>query len=487
MRTAVSYRVVSMLVTLLIVTSLALLWVTPWFAPDAALAARIEAADRAILLSFVVEFVLRVLTYRSPAAGAFNWTGRRAIREHVVSRLLFCLRPETLVDLIAILALVPPLRALRALRLFRLLRSAHLFRYANPFARMFRAVEDNSLIWGFALSLLGINILAGGATIYYAEADANPQIANFGDAIWWAVVTVTTVGFGDITPVTVLGRVVAGVLMVVGMLTLALFAGVVGSTLLRAMLTIREEQFRVTTHTDHIVVCGYEAGAEQFLSSLLGELADSEREVLVFGPRDRPDEVRPRYKWVRGNPTKESELDKVHVARASAVVLIGSRTLSPELADAITVLTAFTVRAYLAKNPLTAERVQPVRIVAEVLDEENVAHAYTSGADEVIESNKLAFSLLAHALVMPGTGKVLSAVAAAGAHSMYVGAFPETLVAPASFREVADLLKREHDAMLIGIRDPKKKAEHLNPPDDMSVHGNAQLIYLAKSTVLPEP
>jgi voltage-gated potassium channel len=323
--------------------------------------------------------------------------------------------------------------------------------------------------------------------MYYAELEANPQITNFGDAIWWAVVTVTTVGFGDITPVTVLGRVVASVLMVVGMLTLALFAGVVGATLLRAMMTIREEQFRVTTHTDHIVICGYEPDAEQFLATLLEELGDSQREVVIFAPGERPDQIAPRYKWVRGNPTKESELDKVHLARANAVALIGSRSLSPELADAITVLTAFTIRSYLGKHPLASTRAEPLRVVAEVLDEENVAHAYAAGADEIIESNRLGFSLLAHALVMPGTGKVLSAMAAAGAHSMYVGTFPASLEAPATFGEVAGELKRKHDAMLIGVRDPNAKSEHLNPPDDMMVTTDAELIYLARSTVLPEP
>ena len=113
-------------------------------------------------------------------------------------------------------------------------------------------------------------------------------------------------------------------------------------------------------------------------------------------------EVPHQFTWVSGDPTKESELDKVRLDHASAAIIVGSRDMIPQQADAITILTAFTIRRYLRQKDSHGHRVRPLYIVAEVLDAENVDHARTAGADEVIETNRLGFSLLAHAIVMPG-------------------------------------------------------------------------------------
>ncbi|MDX1622357.1 MAG: potassium channel family protein [Gemmatimonadota bacterium] len=137
---------------------------------------------------------------------------------------------------------------------------------------IFAAFRDNALLFGFALSLLGVTVLLGGGTLYLVEAGPNPDVDDLADGFWWAIVTLTTVGFGDISPVTPVGRVVGAALMVAGLFNLALFAGIVGSTLLGAVLSIREEQFRMAGTIDHVVICGWDAGA------------------LVIGLQDRPDE-----------------------------------------------------------------------------------------------------------------------------------------------------------------------------------------------------
>ena len=239
--------------------------------------------------------------------------------------------------------------------------------------------------------------------------------------------------------------------------------------------------------TNHIVICGYQPGAYQLLDTLSRELGEAERDVVIFAPSERSDEVPARFKWIRGNPTKESELDKTHLVRAYAVAVVGPRSMSPELADAVTVLTTFTIRSYLRRHTENEARRRPLIVLAEILDAENVAHAYAAGADEVIESTRLGFSLLAHAMLMPGTAKILGEVAASGAHSMYVGIFPSNLSPDRPFGRIARSLKRKHGAMLVGLRDPDTGHQTLNPPEDLEVSGSMQLIYLAERAVLPEP
>ncbi len=442
--------------------------------------------DRAVLLIFVLEISLRVLSYHPPVLDSFDYPPARRLRVHLLGRLLFCFRPLVLFDILTVLALVPALRGLRALRLLRLLRTARVFRYAHPVQGIVTAFRDNLLLYGFALSMLGGATLVGGTSIYLIESAENPHIQTMGDGIWWALVTLTTVGFGDIIPVTALGRVLGSVLMVAGMFTLALFAGIVGHTLLHTVLSIRKEQFRMSNYVNHLVICGYDPGARMLLDAILQEQDLERMDIVIFAEGDRPPDLPTPFIWMDGDPTKESELEKVRLTHASAAILVGSRKLDPQQADAATILTAFTIRSFLKKQQVVALRKRPLYIVAEILEAENVQHARTAGADEVIESTRFGFSLIAHAVSVPGTAAIMSKVAASGAHSLYVGQVPDMPDRPGTFAALSQRIQASHHVLLIGLRDPATGTDLLNPPPDSPVTRDHQLIYLADTALLPD-
>lgn len=447
---------------------------------DHALVSALRPVDDYLLGVFAVEIALRVLSYHPPSIDFFDLKGKRYLTAHIVGRLRYCLSPWLLLDLFTVLAFVPELRSLRALRLMRLLRGFQLFRYSNPFHRLARALAENRLQFYVGIFLICLSTVIGGLTVYSLEYDQNSKMNSVGDGLWWALVTLTTVGFGDVVPVTGAGRFVGGILMLIGMLNLGLFAAIVGHTLPKALMRVREEQFRMSGYLNHWVVCGYESGSELFLKSLAKEM-NPDAVVLLFGPSERPDGVPGNFVWVEGDPQKESELSKLRLEYAAGVILVAPRSLSPQQADATTILTAFTIRSYLEAHPQQSRK-KPLFIVAEVLDGENRAHLITAGVDEVVETNRVGFSLLSHATRNPGTARVIGQMASFESYSMYVG-MAELSSESETFAEVSKALKSKHRALLVGVRRANGE-ELINPDDDLIVQASDTLIYVANRPVL---
>jgi voltage-gated potassium channel Kch len=482
-----AYRVVNAVVWVLILLSIAVLIAEPFF-PDGSRADQIlQKIDRTVLWLFAIEVGTRILTYRPPELQVFKKPPLGRLRTELFARLRFALTPMMLIDIVTVLALVPALRGLRALRLLRLLRSRRFFRYANPFEGLMRAFEENRLLFAFAFSVLGTETILGGISLYLVERFTNPEINSVGDGLWWGLVTITTVGFGDITPVTTVGRFIGGAMMVGGLFTLALFAGIIGHSLLHAVLSIREEQFRMSGYVNHIVVCGYELGSGMLLDVLRSEIDLEEQRIVLFGPYERPRQLSPEFMWVQGDPTKESELDKARITHASTVIVTGSRRVKPQQADATTILTAFTIRSALTKSPVAQQRKKPVRIIAEVLDSENVQHARAAGSDEVIETRRVGYSLLAHTVVYPGIADATSRLVFGGHQNLYVGRLPEGIEAPVSFDDLSQQIRASTDCLLIGVRDPKTGEEQVNPGGDELVMPGTQLLYLSSEPRLENP
>ncbi len=482
------YRYVQRTIWALILISILLLVVELPLADDNPAKEMLRLADRVLLMIFGLEIVLRVASFRPPSLEIFRRPPMGMLRAHIFGRLRYLLQPLMLVDVLAVLALYPGLRSLRALRLLRLLRTTKVFRYRNPFAIIWLAFEESSLLFALAFSVLGGATLLGGISFYLVEANVNAKIDSMLDAMWWAMVTITTVGYGDITPVTQLGRIIAAVVMVAGMITLALFAGIVGSSLVKGIMSIREEQFRMSDYVNHIVVCGYDQSTHLLLDALMKEQDLTQTRVVIFDDHERPRDLAPEFLWVPGDPTKESELDKVRLTHAAAAIISGERDTTPQAADARTILITFTIRSYLNRNRYQVQhRRSPLYLVAEILDSENVDHARSAGADEVIETRKIGYSMIAHAVGYHGTATAMSRVLISGSHSVYIGMIPGDSRDAVTFGDLmAEMQLSKRGGLVVGLRMPSGK-EIINPPRNHLVDANTQLLYLAKKPLLEPP
>ena len=129
---------------------------------------------------------------------------------------------------------------------FRLLRLIRLFRILHLYSRIlsFSAQTNNRLLYIVAVS--GMAVSGGAIGLYLVEGNVpESKITNIGDAFWWAIVTVTTVGYGDIYPVTTEGKIIASVLMIFGIAILGILISTLGASFiesrLKPKLTIEED------------------------------------------------------------------------------------------------------------------------------------------------------------------------------------------------------------------------------------------------------
>ena len=149
------------------------------------------------------------------------------------ARLRFAARPIMIVDLLAVLPwyLQPfismDLRALRVLRLFRLLK---LVRYSPALQTLGRVIADEYRALLGALLVILILLLLSSTLIYFLERDAQPdKFGSIPAAAWWALSTLTTVGYGDVVPVTPLGKIVGGIVMLLGVGMIALPVAIIAT------------------------------------------------------------------------------------------------------------------------------------------------------------------------------------------------------------------------------------------------------------------
>jgi len=160
-----------------------------------------------------------------------------ALRVYVADRRLsYIFSFYGIVDLLAIvpfyLALGVDLRSLRAMRLLRLFRLFKLVRYNNAierFVRAFSIAREEIIVFAMVTIIL---LYLSAIGIYYFEHEAQPEVfASIFHSMWWAVTTLTTVGYGDMYPITAGGRIFTFSILILGLGIVAIPAGLLASAL----------------------------------------------------------------------------------------------------------------------------------------------------------------------------------------------------------------------------------------------------------------
>jgi voltage-gated potassium channel len=174
---------------------------------------------------FAIEYLVRVWVADLDARYQHSFTGR----------IRYIFTPMALVDLLAILPFFLAMAGfdLRVLRVLRLLRLFKLTRYSRAMSTLGGAIKASKEELILTVLVMGILLIISATLIYYAEHDAQPvAFSSIPASLWWAVVTLTTIGYGDVYPITVAGKIIAGISAIVGIGMFALPGGIIASELI---------------------------------------------------------------------------------------------------------------------------------------------------------------------------------------------------------------------------------------------------------------
>jgi voltage-gated potassium channel len=310
-------------------------------------------------------------------------------------------------------------------------------------------------------------IFAGSLVVYFAESGTNPGFQNWGDAFWWIVVTVSTVGYGDKVPITLAGRITAFVAMVAGPVILVSFMGSAGSILYDEWRKGARGMSQIISK-GHVIICGWKPASEDVIAELRRSDTFNKTAVTII---DDTIDTNPlsdsRISFVRGNPTEIKFLEQANTKEARYAIVL-ARDQSPA-ADPQTVL------AVLAIKDINPE----IYVCAEINDVANEGHMRRAGCDVIINAKLLTSKLLALSLENPVVNTVITELASFSGSEIYrvpLSGDAEGL----TFDSIFSSYKKEYDIIVIGVE--RDNEIIINPSFNLELRANDHLFVISENT-----
>ena len=277
------------------------------------------------------------------------------------------------------------------------------------------------------------------------EGGPGGRIPSVGDGLWYAVVTMTSTGYGDLIPATLPGRVVGILLMFGGLTVLSGVTATVASVLVAQR--IKEGRGLETVKVKgHLLICGWNPYTERVLDAvfardaeaevvLVNELGEAEAADILARQRGRS------VRFVRGDAASEAVLTRANVreARSAIVVADTSRGISTSPDDHTTLVT------------LTLKSVGPeLRVTVEALDDTSEPHLRRAGADDIVISGEFNGFLLSSAAVAPGLSQVVRPLLSLSGTELRRIAVPADLSGK-TYGEIAGVLRQRDGFQAIAV------------------------------------
>ena len=301
---------------------------------------------------------------------------------------------------------------------------------------------------------LALIFLSSAGVYYFEDTVADSNIRSVWDGVWWSVVTMGTVGYGDKYPVSLGGRIVGMMLIFSGVGLMSLFTATIASIFVEQRIKEGRGLEKIKDK-DHVVICGWNRYTENVLLGLTqyGSMEDTPIIFINELSVDEIDALKLKYhkynlKFLRGNYVHEDVLLRANIKKARFAIIMAdlSGGQAMERIDEKTTLAALTIKS-------TAPQ---VKTIAEILDAENRPHLKRANVDEIIVRGEHVGSMLASAVKSPGLPKLLSNILSLTDSNEFRRVDIPLEYVGRTFKDLAVFFRERNHAILIGLIKDKK-------------------------------
>ncbi len=300
----------------------------------------------------------------------------------------------------------------------------------------------------FGLILLVAFIGGLGVLILEGTAAEQVKIKSVPDALWWAIVTMTTVGYGDYTPQGEFSRIMAVVIIFAGIFLMAVLSGTVASRLVTRRLRANLGLMTIKVK-DHIIICGWHHKIESLLDALIQvEEEDTGFQIVLINEEheDKMQSLKNQYgytrvKYIRGEFTREATLRQAQLEHARAVIILPAEHPTGGTSDEKTILASLTIKNL---NP-------KVQVVAYVHDKSAIAHIKRADADDVVLSDNFGSFIVASHILNPGIPQTVDQLLdTSSPHHFQRAKIPKEFVGR-TFEELLQHNRQENGWLTVGL------------------------------------
>jgi voltage-gated potassium channel len=303
--------------------------------------------------------------------------------------------------------------------------------------------------------VLWIILFIGALAVYLLDySSENRNITNVFDAFYWAWVTMTTVGFGDLTPTSTGARIAASIMMFFSMALISFFTATISSIFVARK--IREGKgLEKIKYSDHYIICGWNELADELLESLLKQDVEEETPIILVNELSEEEIDAWRGKlnaehlgFVRGDFTQDAILNKANVSKAKAVLILPNLIkLSKAEADEKTALATYSIKALAPKT----------KVYAYLLNYENKTKLKRAKADGIIIADEFGPFLGATQLHNPGIPAFLSEMLDSDQARLATKAVPDQMIGK-TFGELFKETYEEEGVTIMGVYQEESSA-----------------------------
>jgi voltage-gated potassium channel len=412
-----------------------------------------------VTLIFIIEYLLRLWVhsdlyevvlkqYDEALILATPIDHKKIIQQFLRTKLAYILSPTAIIDLFAIL---PGYRPLRVLRIFVLFRLFKLLRYTKSINEFVQVLVEKRFELLTLLFLLVFIVMTAGIAIYVFEAHVNSHINTLFDAIYWALVTISTVGYGDISPITTEGRVVSGVIIVSGIAMISFVTSVIVSAFSIKLEELKENRYIHDLNKEEafLILCGY----GQLTKSFLRQKTDPIEYIII----DK-DPVRVAAAAKEGFRAIQEDASRYEVLKR----------FNTEYAD-ITLVTLLNDDVENIYITLNAKSVDPsIQVISRVSNRRMASKYRLAGADHILMPDEVASRMLLMAIEQPTMHEaivhLITGQSKAKLDELIVHGHDHYCC-----KSVSEVDFRVHKLLFVGLYRPQSKEFLFNPAKELQI------------------